>query len=146
MTNFWRPVYSLIICLLAALCDTLIRITENHWFLRLISNFSESFSEYESAFRICVGIIIHAKLQLNLFQPLQSSDGEISILFHRCFIILRVQRLQYIKNAVLSEMVPFLKSKLLVFFSSQWNLPYQITVFANCVVKTWTSRWALHCF
>ena len=86
------------------------------------------------------------KIQQNLFQSLQSPDGEISILFHRGFIILRVQRLQYIKNTVLSEMVPFLKSKLLIFFSSQWNLPYQITVFANCVVKTWTSRWALHCF
>ena len=59
MTNFWRLVFSSIIWLLATLCNTLIRIRENHWFLRLISRFSESVSEYESAFEICVWIIIH---------------------------------------------------------------------------------------
>ena len=40
---------------LATLCDTSIRIRENHWLLRLIiSSFSESVSEYESVFEICV--------------------------------------------------------------------------------------------
>ena len=48
MTNFWRLVFSSIILLLATICDTLIRIRENHWLLRLMSSFSES------VFRICV--------------------------------------------------------------------------------------------
>ena len=48
-----------IIWFLATLCDTLIRIRENHQLLRLIPSFFESVSEYESVFRISVWIIIH---------------------------------------------------------------------------------------
>ena len=44
---------------LATLCDTLIIFREKHWLLRLIWRFSESLSEYESVFQICVWIIIH---------------------------------------------------------------------------------------
>ena len=53
------------ICSLATLCDILITIRENHWLLRLIWRFSESMSEYESVFRICVWIIIHVTLIWN---------------------------------------------------------------------------------
>ena len=54
MTNFWRLVFLPIIWLWTTLCNTSIRIRENHWLLRLKSSFSESVSEYESVFRICV--------------------------------------------------------------------------------------------
>ena len=59
MTNVWRLVFLSIIWLLATLCNTLITFRENHWLLRLIWRFSESVSEYESVFRICLWIIIH---------------------------------------------------------------------------------------
>ena len=60
MTNFWWLVSSSIIWSLATLCDTSIRIRENHWLLRLIRpSFSESLSEYESVFQIFAWKIIH---------------------------------------------------------------------------------------
>ena len=54
MTDFWRLVFSSIISLLATRCDTLITVRENHWLLRVIWSFSESMTEYESVFRMCV--------------------------------------------------------------------------------------------
>ena len=59
MTDFWRLVFPSKIWSLATLCDTLITIRVSHWLLRLIWRFSESESQYESVFWICVWIIIH---------------------------------------------------------------------------------------
>ena len=64
MTDFWRLVFSSIIWSLATLYDTLITLRENHWLLRLIWRFSESVSEYESVFQMCVWITIHVFLKL----------------------------------------------------------------------------------
>ena len=58
--EFWL-VFPSIIWSLATLCDTLITFRKNHWLLKVIWRFSESVSEYESVFRICVWIIIHKK-------------------------------------------------------------------------------------
>ena len=54
MTDFWRLVSPSIIWSSVTLCDTLITIRENYWLLRLIWRLSESVSEYESVFRMCV--------------------------------------------------------------------------------------------
>ena len=65
MTDFWRLVFPSRSWSLATLCDTLITFSENHWLLRLIWRFSESVSEYESVFGICVWIIIYKYCLLN---------------------------------------------------------------------------------
>ena len=94
MTNFWRLVFASIIWLLATLCNTLIRIREKHCFLRVILSFSESASENESVFWICVWIIIDgigwfSMIRKYFFRFLvpQSQHWENQVLFcHICYI------------------------------------------------------------
>ena len=45
--------------MLATLYHTLMTIRQNHWVLGIIWSFSKSASDYDSAFWICVWIIIH---------------------------------------------------------------------------------------
>ena len=61
MTDFWRLLFPSRSWSLATLCDTLITFREYHLLLRLIWRFSESVSEYESVFGICVWIIIYKR-------------------------------------------------------------------------------------
>ena len=74
MTNFWRLVFLSIIWSWARLCDTLVRIREDHWLLRLILSFSESMSEYESVFRTCVWIISHVIINLIIWLFIKTID------------------------------------------------------------------------
>ena len=64
LSTKWRisRVFLSINLLLATLCDTLIKIWENDWFLRLIWSFSEFVSENKFVFRICLWIIIHGNI------------------------------------------------------------------------------------
>ena len=64
MTDFWRLVFLSIVWSLGTLCVTLITFRENHCLLR----FSESVSEYESVFQICVWKIIHIFFILTFFR------------------------------------------------------------------------------
>ena len=112
MTNFWRLVFLPIIWLWATLCDTSIRIRENHGLLRLKSSFSESMSEYESVFRICVWIIIHHKTLVANPSTLhricflnESIDLACTISFGSSFQVLIVRKL---KKFVWSPLTPSL--------------------------------------
>ena len=68
MTDFWRLIFPSIIWTLATVCDTLITFREKLWLLRLIWRFSGSVSEYEPVFRVCVWIIIHAKISFLIWR------------------------------------------------------------------------------
>ena len=94
MTDFWRLVFPARIWSLATLCDTLITFGENHWLLRLIWRFSESVSEYESVFRICVWIIIHHIYSSNKFIKSIIIDRSIVLHFPSCVGFYKINMFQ----------------------------------------------------